>query len=135
MRGFTSFAETAEPEAVLELLKQYHAAVGPEVAASEGTVGHFAGDGVMVYFNDPVPCDDPAGRGARMAMAMRDAVAQLQIRWRSDGHALGFGVGIAQGYATLGEIGFAERTWTTRRTALFATSRRGFALKPETDRS
>ncbi|HEY1799085.1 MAG TPA: adenylate/guanylate cyclase domain-containing protein [Stellaceae bacterium] len=110
LRGFTAFAETAEPEALLELLKQYHAAVGPEVAASEGTVGHFAGDGIMVYFNDPLPCDDPAGRGARMAVAMRDAVARLQSTWRAEGHEIGFGVGIAQGYATLGEIGFADRT-------------------------
>jgi adenylate cyclase len=109
LRGFTAFAETAEPEALLELLRQYHAAVGPEVAAAEGTVGHFAGDGIMVYFNDPLPCDDPAGRGARMAVAMRDAVARLQVGWRSEGHEIGFGVGIAQGYATLGEIGFADR--------------------------
>lgn len=109
LRGFTAFAEIAKPEALLQLLKQYHAAVGPQVAASEGTVGHFAGDGIMVYFNDPLPCDDPAGRAARMAMAMRDAVAPLQVGWRAEGHEIGFGAGIAQGYATLGEIGFADR--------------------------
>ena len=109
LRGFTAFAETAEPEEVFDLLQEYHAAVGPEVVAGEGTVGHFAGDGIMIYFNDPMPCTDPVGRAVRMALAMRDKVADLQSGWRLKGRAIGFGVGMAQGLATLGEIGFAER--------------------------
>ncbi|HEX3860452.1 MAG TPA: adenylate/guanylate cyclase domain-containing protein [Stellaceae bacterium] len=109
LRGFTTFAETAEPEEVFDLLRQYHAVLGPEVEAAEGTVGHFAGDGIMVFFNDPVSCSDPSGRAVRMAVSMRDAVTELQQQWRIRGHDIGFGVGIAQGHATLGEIGFADR--------------------------
>ena len=109
LRGFTSFAETAEPEEVLDLFREYHGALGPLVTLSEGTVGHFSGDGIMVFFNDPLPCPDPAERAVRMAVEMRAAVARLQGDWRRRGRAVGFGVGIAQGYATLGQIGFAER--------------------------
>ncbi|HVC54607.1 MAG TPA: response regulator [Stellaceae bacterium] len=109
LRGFTAFAETAEPEEVLDLLREYHGALGPLVAGSEGTLDHFSGDGIMVFFNDPLPCPDPAERAVRMAIGMREAVAGLQSEWRRRGREIGFGVGIAQGYATLGQIGFAER--------------------------
>jgi adenylate cyclase len=109
LRGFTSFAETGEPEEVHDLLREYHAALEPIVTRSEGTLDHFAGDGIMVFFNDPLPCPDPAERAVRMAVEMREAVARLQDEWRRRGRLIGFGVGIAQGYATLGRIGFAER--------------------------
>ena len=109
LRGFTSFAEIAEPEEMLDLLREYHEAIGPLVTRSEGTLGHFSGDGIMVFFNDPVPCPDPAERAVKMAVEMRSAVAQLQGDWRRRGREVGFGIGIAQGYATLGQIGFAER--------------------------
>ena len=109
LRGFTSFAETGEPEEVRDLLREYHAALGPIVTRSEGTLDHFAGDGIMVFFNDPLPCPDPAERAIKMAVEMREAVARLQVDWRRRGHEIGFGIGIAQGYATLGQIGFAER--------------------------
>jgi class 3 adenylate cyclase/AmiR/NasT family two-component response regulator len=109
LRGFTAFAETAEPEEVLDLLREYHEALGPLVTRSEGTLDHFSGDGIMVFFNDPLPCPDPAERAVAMAVAMREAVAALQAGWRRRGREIGFGVGIAQGYATLGQIGFAER--------------------------
>ena len=109
LRGFTAFAETAEPEEVLDLLREYHGAMGPLVTRSEGTLDHFSGDGIMVFFNDPLPCPNPAERAAAMAVAMREAVARLQAEWRRRGREIGFGIGIAQGYATLGQIGFAER--------------------------
>jgi class 3 adenylate cyclase len=109
LRGFTSFAETGEPEEVRDLLREYHAALGPIVTRSEGTLDHFAGDGIMVFFNDPLPCPDPAERAIKMAIEMREAVSRLQDDWRRRGREIGFGIGIAQGYATLGQIGFAER--------------------------
>ncbi len=109
LRGFTSFAETGEPEEVRDLLREYHAALGPIVSRSEGTLDHFAGDGIMVFFNDPLPCPDAPERAVKMAVEMREAVAQLQGDWRRRGREVGFGIGIAQGYATLGQIGFAER--------------------------
>src|SRR5713101_3763556 len=109
LRGFTSFAETAEPEEVLDLLREYHDALGPLVTRSEGTLAHFSGDGIMVFFNDPMPCPDAPERSVAMALEMREAVARLQDGWRRRSWDVGFGVGIAQGYATLGQIGFAER--------------------------
>jgi adenylate cyclase len=109
LRGFTSFAETAEPEEVMGALKEYHACLGALIHKYEGTLDRFAGDGVMVLFNDPLPCPDPSLRAARMAVEMRDAVAALAVGWRKLGHELGFGIGIAQGYATLGRIGFEGR--------------------------
>ncbi len=109
LRGFTGFAERAEAEEVMELLRDYHAAMGPIVARFEGTVDHYSGDGIMVFFNDPLPTPDPAKRAIDMAVAMREAAQPLLRLWRRQGHDLGFGVGIAQGYATLGQIGFAER--------------------------
>jgi adenylate cyclase len=110
LRGFTAFAETAEPEEVLDLLREYHAALGPLVSHFEGTLDHFSGDGIMVFFNDPVPCLDPAERAVKMSVAMRAAASELTAGWRRRGRELGFGVGIAQGYATLGQIGFADRS-------------------------
>ena len=109
IRGFTAFAERAEPEEVMALLRDYHAALGPIVARFEGTLDHYNGDGVMVFFNDPLPTPEPAKRAIEMAAAMRDAAQQVLKTWRRHGHDLGFGVGISQGYATLGQIGFAER--------------------------
>jgi adenylate cyclase len=109
LRGFTGFAERAEPEEVMALLSDYHAAMGPIVASFEGTLDHYAGDGIMVFFNDPVPTPDPARRAIEMAVAMRAAAQNLLRSWRRRGHDIGFGVGISQGYATLGQIGFAER--------------------------
>ena len=109
LRGFTAFAETSEPEEVMGILRQYHEALGELIFRHEGTVEHFAGDGVVVLFNDPLPCPDPSARAVRMAIAMRERVTELAETWRKQGHDLGFGVGIAQGYATLGTIGFEGR--------------------------
>jgi class 3 adenylate cyclase len=109
LRGFTGFAERAEPEEVMALLREYHVAMGPIVAQYEGTIDHYGGDGIMVFFNDPLPTPDPARRAIDMAVAMREAAQSLLRTWRRHGHDLGFGVGISQGYATLGQIGFAER--------------------------
>jgi len=109
MRGFTSFAETAEPEDVMAVLGEYHGALGPLIHHYEGTLDRFAGDGLIVFFNDPVPCPDPALRAVRLAVEMRGAVALLAPSWAARGHEIGFGVGVAQGYATIGRIGFADR--------------------------
>jgi class 3 adenylate cyclase len=109
LRGFTSFSETAEPEDVMGVLGEYHAAAGPLVYKYEGTLERFLGDGMMVLFNDPLPCPDAPQRAARMAIEMRDAVAALAPAWKRKGHVLGFGVGLAQGYATMGTIGFGDR--------------------------
>jgi adenylate cyclase len=113
VRGYTAFTETAEPEEVLDFLREYHGALGPLVSQFEGTLDQFSGDGIMVFFNDPVPCPNPAERGVKMAMAMREAAGTLIASWRRRGRLLGFGAGIAQGYATLGQIGFAERSGYT----------------------
>jgi len=113
LRGYTAFAETAEPEEVLDFLREYHGALGPLVSQFEGTLDQFSGDGIMVFFNDPVPIPDSAERAVRMAAAMRDAASTLIATWRERGRQLGFGVGIAQGYATLGQIGFSERSGYT----------------------
>jgi class 3 adenylate cyclase len=109
LRGFTAFAETAEPEEVMTVLREYHAALGTLVRAFEGTLERFTGDGLMVLFNDPLPCPDPPRQALRMAVEMRRCVGDLSIKWRKYGHDLGFGVGIAHGYATLGRIGSEER--------------------------
>jgi GAF domain-containing protein len=113
LRGYTAFTETAEPEEVLDFLREYHGALGPLVSQFEGTLDQFSGDGIMVFFNDPVPCPDPAERAVKMAMAMREASGTLIAAWRRRGRVLGFGAGIAQGYATLGQIGFADRSGYT----------------------
>ena len=109
LRGFTAFAESAEPEEVMTVLAQYHAALGELIHRFEGTLERFTGDGLMVFFNDPLPTDDPAGRAVTMAVAMRDRVAELEAEWSRLGIDLGFGIGIAQGFATLGRIGFEGR--------------------------
>ena len=109
LRGFTSFAETSEPEEIMSVLRSYHQALGDLVFRFEGTLEHFAGDGLLVFFNDPIPCPDAPRRAVRMAVAMRSRVAELAEGWRRRGHDLGFGVGIAQGYATLGRVGFEGR--------------------------
>jgi adenylate cyclase len=113
LRGYTAFTETAEPEEVLDFLRDYHGALGPLVSQFEGTLDQFSGDGIMVFFNDPVPIPDPAERAVKMAMAMREAAGKLIADWRERGRDLGFGAGIAQGYATLGQIGFSERSGYT----------------------
>jgi adenylate cyclase len=109
LRGFTAFAETAEPEEVITLLRDYHAALGPLIHAHEGTLERFAGDGIMILFNDPLPCPDPGRRAVALAVAMRQAIDALKQDWARRGHSIGFGVGIAEGYATIGPIGYAGR--------------------------
>jgi class 3 adenylate cyclase/CheY-like chemotaxis protein len=109
LRGFTGFAETAEPEEVTKVVREYHETLGRLIHRYEATLERFTGDGLMVWFNDPVPCDEPALRAVRMAIEMRDQIGSLLGKWRKLGHELGFGVGIAQGYATLGRIGFEGR--------------------------
>ena len=109
LRGFAAFAETAEPEDVWETLEEYHDALGDLIARFEGTLERFTGDGLAVIFNDPIPCDDAPLRSVRMALAMRERVQDLADSWQRRGHELAFGVGIAQGYATLGRIGFSGR--------------------------
>ena len=106
LRGFTTFSETAEPEEVMGVLREYHNALGELILRYEGTLDQFAGDGVMVFFNDPLPCPDPQARAVRMAAAMRERVTELAGGWRKQGYELALGVGIAQGYATMGTIGF-----------------------------
>jgi adenylate cyclase len=110
LRGFTPFAETVEPEDLMLVLNQYHASLGDLVHRFEGTLERFAGDGLMVIFNDPLPCPDGPRRAVRMAVAMRGRVTQLVEEWSRQGHELDFGVGIAQGHATLGQIGFEGRS-------------------------
>jgi adenylate cyclase len=110
LRGFTAFAETAEPEEVMTVMREYHAALGCLIHEFEGTLERFVGDGIMVIFGDPIPCPDPCERAVRMAVAMRGRLSELSGKWRRDRHELGFGVGIAYGYATLGAIGFEGRS-------------------------
>jgi class 3 adenylate cyclase/PAS domain-containing protein len=109
LRGFTGFTETAEPEEVMSVLREYHAELGRAIIAYDGTIEHFAGDGVMILFNDPLPVEDHEMQAIRMALRMRDSMAVLAKGWRKRGYALGFGVGIAGGYATIGTIGFEGR--------------------------
>jgi adenylate cyclase len=109
LRNFTAFAETAEPEEVLGVLREYHRAMGELIVGHQGTLEHFAGDGMMVFFNDPLPVDRHELQAVRMACAMRERFDQMARAWRKRGYELGFGVGIATGYATLGRIGFEGR--------------------------
>ena len=109
LRGFTAFAETAEPEELFAVLRDYHEAMGALIVEHGGTLEHFAGDGIMIFFNDPVLQPDHVERAVRMAVAMRARFADLAVRWRKLGYELAFGVGIAVGYATLGRIGFDGR--------------------------
>jgi adenylate cyclase len=109
LRGFTAFAETAEPEDLMRVLQQYHAALGDLVHRFEGTLDRFTGDGLMAFFNDPLPCPDAPERAVRMAVAMRNRIAALAEEWRRRGHDLDFSVGVAQGHATLGRVGYEGR--------------------------
>jgi class 3 adenylate cyclase len=109
LRGFTAFAETSEPEEVMSVLREYHAEMGKLILEHEGTLERFTGDGMMIFFNDPTPVPDPARRAVRMALEMRERVTPLIERWRKRGHTLDLGIGIAQGYATIGAIGFEGR--------------------------
>ncbi len=109
LRGFTAFAETAEPEEVMGMLREYHEAMGQLILEHEGTLERFTGDGMMIFFNDPLPVPNPPERAVRMALGMRHRVSALSAGWRKRGWELGLGVGIAQGYATLGAIGFEGR--------------------------
>jgi class 3 adenylate cyclase len=109
LRGFTAFAETTEPEEIMGVLREYHAQMGQVILAHEGTLERFAGDGMMVFFNDPVPVPDAAARAVRMVLAMRERLTELTAKWRKRGFDLGFGAGIAQGYATIGAVGFEGR--------------------------
>ncbi len=109
MRGFTSFSATTEPEEVMGVIREFHTVMGNLIRRFDATVGWFAGDGLMVWFNDPIPCDDPAARAVRTAVAMRAAMGELTPKWRRRGHELDFSVGVTLGYATLGRIGFDGR--------------------------
>ena len=109
LRGFTAFAETAEPEEIMGVLREYHAEMGKLILEHEGTLERFTGDGMMIFFNDPVPVPNPAERAIRMAVSMRERVESLVVGWQKRGYDLALGVGIAQGYATIGAIGFEGR--------------------------
>jgi class 3 adenylate cyclase/CheY-like chemotaxis protein len=109
LRGYTAFSETAEPEELMGVLREYHGEMGRLVLAHEGTLERFTGDGMMIFFNDPVPVPNPAERAIRMALAMRERVAELRVGWDKRGYELDFGIGVAQGYATIGAIGFEGR--------------------------
>jgi adenylate cyclase len=109
LRGFTAFTESAEPEEVMSVLQQYHGELGKLIMAHDGTIEFFAGDGMMIMFNAPLPVADHEFRAISMAVAMRAALSGLSSDWRKRGHDLGFGVGIASGYATIGTIGFEHR--------------------------
>jgi len=109
LRGFTTFTETSDPEEVMGVLRQYHAEMGRLIMAHRGTLERFAGDGIMVFFNDPVPLENPAESAVRMALEMQRSFSALAGGWKKRGYDLGMGIGIAEGYATLGAIGFEER--------------------------
>jgi adenylate cyclase len=109
LRGFSSFAETAEPEEVLGVLGEYHECLGALIHKFEGTLERYVGEGLIVLFNDPLPCPNPSERAVRMAVEMREAVAKLTAKWRKLGYELGFAVGISNGYATLGRIAIEGR--------------------------
>ena len=109
LRGFTAFTETSDPEDVMQVIGEYHEAMGKLVMAYGGTLEHFAGDGMMIYFNDPIQIDNPAGVAVRMAIAMQESFATLVLGWIRRGYALSMGIGVAQGYATIGAIGFEGR--------------------------
>jgi adenylate cyclase len=109
LRGFTSFTDRADPDEVMELLRAYHATLGRTVDQYGGTLEHFAGDGIMIFFSDPLPIDHPAERAVRMALALQEAFTPISEAWSKLGHEVGLGIGIAQGEATLGVIGFEQR--------------------------
>ncbi|MEZ2147520.1 adenylate/guanylate cyclase domain-containing protein [Bradyrhizobium sp. DN5] len=109
LRGFTAFTEATEPEEAMNVLREYHAALGKLIFKYEGTLDKYAGDGVMILFNAPIQFEDHIQRAVKMAVEMRDTIGPLTERWRNRGHSLGFGIGIALGYATLGQVGFEQR--------------------------
>ncbi len=109
LRGFTAFTEATEPEEAMNVLREYHAALGQLIFKYEGTLDKYAGDGVMILFNAPIQFEDHTRRAVKMAVEMRDTIGPLTERWRNRGHSLGFGIGIALGYATLGQVGFEQR--------------------------
>ena len=109
LRGFTGFSESSDPEDVMALLREYHAAIGEIINKYGGTLERYAGDGVMVVFNDPIPVENPALQAVLMAIDMRSAIGTLIEKWRRLGHEIGFGIGVAHGFATLGTIGFEGR--------------------------
>jgi class 3 adenylate cyclase/putative methionine-R-sulfoxide reductase with GAF domain len=113
LRGFTSFSEVAEPEEQIAMLAEYHTTLGALINRFQGTLIHIVGDGVMVVFNDPIPCSEPCLQAVRMAIEMRSRISQLMEKWQTHGYDLGFGIGISQGYATLGLIGFENRSQYT----------------------
>ena len=124
IRGFTAFCETAEPEETIEVLQTYHEEMGKLINAHGAGVDHRMGDGIMVLFNDPLPCDDPAGDAVRLAVAMRARMAELSNRWKRLGYRLGFGVGISFGYATVGMVGYEGRfDYTASGTAINLAAR------------
>ena len=105
LRGFTAFSETVEPEEVIAVLREYHEVIVRLVSRFGATLDHFAGDGLLVYFNDPLPCPDPPADAIRMTLAIREEMGPLVQSWKKRGHELNFGIGVALGYATLGTIG------------------------------
>jgi class 3 adenylate cyclase len=109
IRGFTRFSESMEPEEVMDVLQQYHESMGRLTAHHGGTIDHRAGDGLMVFFNDPLPCDEPEMKAVELALAMRDEFNECNRQWSKQGYQLGFGIGIAAGYATLGIVGYQDR--------------------------
>jgi adenylate cyclase len=109
LRGFTAFADSAEPEEIMELLRSYHAEMGKLIFKFEGTLERFAGDGIMVFFNDPIPCEDHSERAVRMAVEMRSKARELRAGWIKKGYDLDLGIGFACSYATLGNVGFEGR--------------------------
>ena len=109
LRGFTAFTDSSEPEEVMNVLGEYHKIMGQLIMAHEGTLERFAGDGLMIFFNDPIVLENPAANAVKMSLAMQEAFAPLRTAWKKRGYDLDLGIGIAQGYATLGAIGFEGR--------------------------
>jgi class 3 adenylate cyclase len=134
LRGYTAFTETAEPEEVLDFLREYHGTLGPLVSEYEGTLDQFSGDGIMVFFNDPVPCPDPAERAVKMAMAMREEAGKLIAAWRRDGCELGFGAGSHRATRPWARSGFPSAS-VTPRSARCATSPHGCVPRRRMGRS
>ncbi len=124
IRGFTAFCETAEPEETIEVLQTYHEEMGKLINAHGAGVDHRMGDGIMVLFNDPLPCDDPAGDAVRLAIALRARMSELSKQWKRMGYKLGFGVGVSLGHATVGLVGFEGRfDYTASGTSINLASR------------
>ncbi|MFN0146693.1 MAG: adenylate/guanylate cyclase domain-containing protein, partial [Dehalococcoidia bacterium] len=131
LRGWTPFSETGEPEDVMTVLNELHQSVGPLVFEHQGTILQFTGDGLLILLNDPLPCEDPAGRAVHLAMAMQERMRGLGASWRRRGHELDMGVAVAFGYATCGRIGFEGRyEYTAIGTVVNLASRLCAAAKP-----